>query len=203
MRINKIIINKNNILNETISDDTTKEKEESNENYYYVDIKGAVNNPNVYKVIDGSRIIDAINLAGGLTEYADTSILNLSKKINDQMFIYIYTKDEIKQFKENGETKTEIIKYIEKECNCPDPVINNACANDNSSSNNDSTSTKVSLNTANKEALMTLPGIGESKAQNIIDYRTANGLFNSIDDIKNVTGIGDSIFDQIKNFITL
>jgi competence protein ComEA len=189
------------VEDDKIEEQTAEEVEED----YYVDIKGAIANPNVYKVKKDSRIIDVIGLAGGLTNDADTSTLNLSKKVTDEMFIIIYTKSEIEKFKKNGTTTTEVIKYVEKECKCPDPIINDACINNGKEENTDSTNktNKISLNTATKEDLMTLPGIGESKALAIIEYKNNNGLFKNIEDIKNVTGIGDSVFDKIKNLIAL
>ena len=195
---NKDVVDDNILLSPVESDGGVKVED----NYYYVDIKGAVKTPNVYKVSTTLRVIDVINLAGGLTDQSDTSSLNLSKMVNDEMLIIIYTKDEISKFKESGVTTTEVIKYIEKECNCPDPVINEACPDANTSESSDNRS-KILINTANKDELMTLPGIGEAKANDIIDYRNNNGLFKNIDDLKNVTGVGDSIFDKIKDLITI
>jgi competence protein ComEA len=180
---------------------TVVEEIPKEESYYYVDIKGAVTNPNVYKVGVEDRIADVIKMAGGLTEQADTSTLNLSKKVIDEMFIVIYTKAEIAKFKEGNVVIQEVIKYIEKECTCPDPLINDACILNDSIE--DASTTMISLNNATKEELMSLPGIGEAKAQDIIDYRVSTGPFKTIDDIKQITGIGDSIFDQIKDYITL
>jgi len=128
--------------------------------------------------------------------------LNLSKKVTDEMVIIIYTKEEIKKFREGNVTIKEVIKYIGKDCECPDPNINGACIKDDEQQESNSLSL-ISINTATKEQLMTLTGIGESKAQSIIDYRTTNGLFKNITDLKNITGIGDSIFDKIKDYITL
>lgn len=178
-----------------IADTLTEEKQE--EIYYYVDLKGAVSNPNVYKVRTNDRIIDVINMAG-LLENADTSVLNLSKKVTDEMVIIIYTKDDIAKFKLQNEKPKEIIKYIELECKCPDPDINDACIN-----KEEEESILVSINNATKEELMTLPGIGETKALDIINYRNTNDGFKTLEDIKNVKGIGDSVFDKIKDFITL
>jgi competence protein ComEA len=193
---------------EVLSDEvtlTSKLEEGREEIYYYVDIKGAVANPNVYKVKPDARIIDVIGLAGGLTNDADTSVLNLSKKVNDEMFIIIYTKSEIENFKNKGITTNEVIKYIEKSCDCPDPTINDSCITDitEDDSEDEISATKIDLNNATKEELMILPGIGEAKALAIIEYRNTSGLFEKIEDVKNVTGIGDSIFDKIKDYITL
>lgn len=173
-----------------------------------VDIKGAVNNPGVYEVLENSRVSDAINVSGGLTKDADTSTINLSKIIFDEMVIIIYTKDEIAEMLK-GDTS---IKYIEKECICP-KLENDACIedkienvpNDNSnSSNNDSSpsNNKVSLNKASLDELMTLDGIGEKKAQAIIDYRNKNG-FKSIEEIMEVDGIGSATYEKIKDRLTL
>lgn len=194
--------NDDNEVKDIVKRDIVEEPVVPQKGNYYVDIKGAVVNPNVYSVVEGARVIDVIRLAGGLTKQADTSVLNLSKKVSDEMTIIIYTDDDMVKFKKQLKPQEEIIKYIEKECKCPDPDINDACT-DTEENNDDGDSTKVSLNNATKDELMTLSGIGEAKAQDIIDYRVSNGGFKTIDDIKNVTGIGDSIFAQIKDYITL
>ena len=107
------------------------------------------------------------------------------------MVIWVYTNDEIKEFKKSN-VKYE---YIYKECKCPD-VSTSACINDSQ------TSSKVNINTATLEELMTLTGIGESKAISIIEYREKTP-FKTIEEIKNVSGIGDSAFDKIKDHITV
>lgn len=162
----------------------------------YVDIKGAVNNPGVYEVDYGSRIIDAIITAGDLREDADTSVLNLSKKVEDEMYIIVYTKDEIMAYKDKMVPAKTIVKEIEKRIICPDEN-NDACLNQN---NTNSISSKININNASKEELENIPGIGESKANLIIEYRN-NNTFTSIDDIKNVKGIGDSLYEKIKDYI--
>lgn len=192
------------IVNTSETIEEVQEIESEEENYVYVDIKGAITKPSVYQMKEGSRVVDVIKQAGGLTTKADTSILNLSKKVSDEMVIIVYTKDEINDYKSNNKTKEEIIKYIEKDCICPDPNLNDACNNtDNLNDKNELSPNKISLNNATKEELMTLPGIGEAKAQDIIDYRISNNLFKDITELKNVSGIGDNTFDQIKNLITL
>lgn len=196
---------------------------------YYVDIKGEVLKPGVYEVSSNSRIIDVINKAGGLTKNADVSLLNLSKKVIDEMNIKIYSKTEVKAAKENLKKEPEvieIIKEIEKECICPDNniVCNDSNKNDilieednlnenissdidnsNKDINNDKSNNNASLiniNTATKEELMTIPNIGESKADKIIEYRNKN-RFEKVEDIQNVSGIGESIFEKIKTYITV
>lgn len=165
------------------------EVEEEKKNKIIVDIKGMVQNPGVYEVDSDARVNDVINLAGGLIDGADTSLINLAKIVSDEMTIIIYSNEEV------------LAKYKEEICLCECPEINNdACINNNQSTNNKE---KVNINTSTKEELMTISGIGESKADSIIEYRRINGNFNRVEDIKNVPGIGDSIFEQIKEYITV
>ena len=175
----------------------------------FVDVKGAVNSPGVYELDEGKRVIDAINLAGGLTDKADTININLSKKLTDEMYVIIYTKDEIYNYKQNNESVNDI-KCASMECVCPD-VSNDACINSASTGNSSSSSedgnkvtdddSKVSINSATKEELMKLEGIGEVKAEAIIKYRQENGSFKSVEELKNVSGIGDAVYDKIKDNI--
>ena len=178
-----------------------------------VDIKGFVKEPGVYEMNINDRIIDVIKKAGGLIENANTEYINLSKILTDEMIIIIYSNDEVKKFKE---TDKEII-YIEYECVCPDNK-NDACITKDDTVNtngvkekeesskeetNDNKDNLISINTGTLEELMTLSGIGESKAQSIIDYREKNGEFKKIEDIMNVSGIGESAYSKIKNNIKL
>ena len=167
-------------------------------NSIYVDIKGVVKNPGVYEINKDSRIIDVIKKAGDLRKDADTSVINLSKKVKDEMFIVIYTKEEIESYKEKMIPSTKIIKEVEEKIICPDND-NDACVS-KGSSNISNISEVININTASKEELMKLSGIGEGKAKQIIEYRNKNP-FNSIEDIKNVKGIGDSLYEKIKNNI--
>lgn len=185
---------------------TKEEKQEIST--VFVDVKGAVNAPGVYELDEGKRVMDAINLAGGLRDDADTININLSKKLTDEMYIVVYTKDEIYNYKKSNEESKEV-KCASFECICPD-INNNACITNNNDNKqkedkkeNQTINDKVSINSATKEELMTLTGIGEAKANAIISYRNENGLFKNIEDIKNVSGIGDSIFEKIKDNITL
>lgn len=171
-------------------------KKEEKEELLKVDIKGEIISPGIYELSSSSRVIDVINMAGGLTEEADTSVINLSKKISDEMVIIVYSKYQVEDFKN---TK-EIEKQVEEKCNKNEifSIENNACISTSSNEING----QININTASKEELMSLQGIGEAKANDIIKYREENGKFNSIDDIKKVTGIGDNLFASIKENIT-
>lgn len=175
-----------------------KEKEEvKEESKYKVDIKGQINNPGIYEVPISSRVIDVINLAGGLTVNADTSVINLSKKVIDEMVIIVYSKEEVTNFKKTKEIEQQVQEQcIQKDENS---LKNDACI----SSNKNTTTNKVSINNASTEELMTLPGIGESKAKDIIDYRTKNGPFKKLEDLKNIPGIGENVYNNLKENITL
>lgn len=166
--------------------------------YYQVDIKGAINKPGVYKVEENLRAIDVINQAGGLTKLADTSFVNLSKKITDEMVIVIYTKTEIANIKKTLEEKAAIAEELKNNKGNNDAIIIEPIKEEIPSTND-----KININLAASDKLMTLPGIGETKASAIIEYRTKNNGFKSIEEIKEVSGIGDSTFDQIKNLITV
>ena len=178
-----------------------KPEEEEQITYYQVDIKGEINNPGIYEVKEGSRVIDVIRLAGDLTSNADTSVLNLSKKVKDEMVIIVYSYDEVANFTETKEKE----KIEQEACIKQSELINGACIGDSSLTNqeeNSEPSIKISLNNATLEELMTLNGIGESKAKAIIAYRDTVGAFKSIEELKNVDGIGDTLFEQIKENIT-
>ena len=165
-------------------------------NTVFVDIKGAVKSPGVYEVNRESRIIDVIEKAGDLKKSADTSIINLSKKVKDEMYIIIYTKDEISSYKDKLLSSSEITNKIEEKIICPDSD-NDGCINKTSLS---SETGKVNINTATQSELTRLSGIGEGKAKKIIDYREKN-RFEKIEDIKNVSGIGNSLYEKIKDYI--
>lgn len=156
-------------------------EEEKNEIIIY--ITGEINKEGVYKLEEGSRIADAIELAGGLTDEADTKEINLAYIIEDGMKIKIPNKTE----------QQEKSEYITKESGIEVEVIENAKSN--------TTSNKVNINTATQEQLETLTGIGPSTANKIIEHRKKNGNFKKIEDIKNVSGIGESKYNKIKEQI--
>lgn len=166
-------------------EDNKKEKIEKNEvsDTVIVDIKGMVNSPGVYEVDSNLRVNDVIILAGGLKEGADTSKINLAKIVSDEMTIIIYSNEEILE------------KYKNDVCVCDCPEIkNDACINEEEDN-------LININTASIDEIMTIRGIGKSKAEAIIKYREDNGNFNSIEEVKNVSGIGESLFEKIKDYI--
>lgn len=186
-----------NVINSDLIEKNDEKLIDENINYdKKINIKGAVVNPGVYSFIEGERVIDAINKSGGLLENADTSVINLSKNLFDEMVIVIYTVDEVNEMRGNN----ILIQYVEKDCNCP-TLSNDACLSSDSVKEGDSS--KISINNATVEELTKLSGIGESKAKSIVEYRNEHGLFSSIDEILNVSGIGEALFEKIKDNITI
>ena len=184
------------IINKKETNKNQKEEKE-NEIMYKVDVKGEIISPGIYTLPATSRVIDAIEAAGGLTEQANTTVINLSKKISDEMVIIVYSNEEVANFTKTKEIEAE----VQKECQQKDEntLKNDACICEEEIKN----TVLISLNKATIEELITLPGIGESKAKDIIAYRSDNGLFKSIEEIKNIPGIGDSLFAKIKDYITI
>ncbi|MGN0736156.1 MAG: helix-hairpin-helix domain-containing protein [Anaerovoracaceae bacterium] len=139
----------------------------------YVDIDGEVKSPGVYKVSEGTRLFQVIEMAGGLTESASTEMLNRAEAVYDGQKITVMSK----------------AGYVSDE--------------GNTGSMSGISNGKVNINMADSVTLQTIPGIGPSKAERIIEYRETNGRFTKTEDIKNVTGIGDKTYDSIKNYITV
>lgn len=198
---------------ELVIKDNLDEKEEEIKDIeviesFYVDIKGAVFHPGVYEVVSGQKVIDVVNLAGGFTDEADTSLINLAKEVSSEMVIIIYTVDEVKE----ALAGNDIFKIVDNSCVCPD-IKNDACiytdvtsnTGENGTNSNSGTSYagKVNLNTATAEELESLPGIGASKAQAIIKYREEVGAFSKIEDLMEVTGIGEALYEKVKEYITV
>ena len=176
-----------------LSDDEEKEEiiTEAVETIF-IDIKGEVENPGVYEMQLGDRVIDAVQMAGGFTDEATTDNVNLSKKLKDESVIIIpsYLKDY-----ENVAIKNDY------EIDINDDIVQSE--KNESDEKIESSSSLVNINTASVVELMSLDGIGESKAKAIIEYRDINGDFENILDIKNVSGIGESIYEKIKDYITV
>ncbi len=198
--------------------DSIDELTEEEKKKLHVDIKGYVKKPGVYEVEEGAIVNDIINLAGGVKSGGSTENINLSKKIVDESMIIISSKAELKKVttcintdSSSTETKTETSESTVNNNAVStgfanqtesDYLIDNNSSSSSSNNSQDSSNTKISINTASKEELMTLSGIGEKTAEKIIAYR-ATQKFNVIEDLKNVSGIGDSLFEKIKDFITV
>ena len=195
---------KDNVAQAQVEESLEKKNDSDEITKVKVDIKGAVKKPGVYSVDSNKRVIDVIKLSGGLKSNANTNYINLSAKVKDEMVIWIYTSSEIKKMKLESSSS----EYMIKSCNCP-VVDNTACiSNSNSNkkgntSNSNNSNNIVNINTASIEELITLDGIGESKAKSIIDYRNKNGNFSKVEDIMNVSGIGESAYNKIKDHITV
>lgn len=156
-----------NISNETNNKD--EKAENRHDEKIFVDVKGAVKHPGVFETTKDKRVKDLIEEAGGLLDDADTSTLNLSQKVKDQMIIYVL---------KHGEKPKQI-------------------SDSSSSSNTD----VININTANKEQLMKISGVGKTKAEAIIAHREKNGDFKKKEDITKVHGIGKATFEKIKDKI--
>jgi len=197
LNINNKTKSENKIVLEEL-DNIEKDDKNIETDFYFVDVKGCVNSPGVYPLEKGKRVVDALSVAGGLTDDADTSLLNLSMLLTDQMVIKVYSKSDTNNI---SEVKEHEVAESKK---CDGIIVNDACQKiESSSKTKEKYNTKININTSSKEELMTLSKIGQVKALAIIEYRNNNGNFKSIDEIKNVKGIGDSLFNAIKNNITI
>ena len=197
-----------NILKDEVIDDVEEKIEEGTENVedfenevindnekIYVYITGEVNNPGIVVLPIGSRIVDAIDCAGGITQKADIMKVNLVYMLQDGMKVNIPSSIELK----NNPNFEYITMSSGDEKN--DSNIKNATTVDTKSESAFKVS-NVNINTATQTELETLPGIGPSLALKIINYRKENGKFNNIEDVQNVSGIGESKFNKIKEYIT-
>ncbi len=154
------------------------QKDNTKETKIFIDIKGAVKHPNVYEMASSNRVIDALNKAEVLKD-ADLSQLNLSEKLVDQKLIYVPKKGE-NSMKINSQQST---------LNSSDVKIN--------------TNQPLNLNSATEEQLKNIPGIGPSKAKEILNYREQNHGFNSIDDLMKIKGFGKKTFEKLKEHFTI
>ena len=153
-----------------------EEKEESPEqDLITVDVKGAVKSPGIYDLPVGSRVHDAVQKAGGLTDEADSKSLNLAQKISDEALVYVPTKGE-------------------------EAASQQATSGTSPSTSKDK---KVNLNKASLEELKQVKGLGGKRAQDIIDHREANGKFKSVDELKKVSGIGAKTIEKLKDYVTV
>ena len=153
-----------------------EEKEEALEqDQITVDVKGAVKSPGIYDLPVGSRVHDAVQKAGGLTEEADSKSLNLAQKVSDEALVYVPTKGE-------------------------EAASQQAASGTASSTSKEK---KVNLNKASLEELKQVKGLGGKRAQDIIDHREANGKFKSVDELKKVSGIGAKTIEKLKDYVTV
>ena len=175
---------------ETENDGQNEDTEEStskeifDDDYIYVHICGAVSKPGVYRLISTARVVDAIDMAGGLTSKADSTAINQAMILKDSEQIYIPKKGE------KLASREEISSKLGEESGVEGDKPKN-------------TQGKVNINQASKSELITLPGIGEAKADMIIQYRNKNGSFSKIKDIMNITGIKEGLFNKISEYITV
>ncbi len=165
-------------------------QEEQTEEIYsddviFVHVSGAVNNEGIVELKVDSRVSDAIEKAGGVKEDAYTEEINLAYKLEDGMKIHIPTRQEKQQ-----STNTQVI-------------ITSSGVVENEEQKQETKQKKININTATQTELETLSGIGSSTANKIITYRKEKGSFKKIEDIKNVSGIGEAKFNKIKDYITV
>ena len=176
-----------NIENEILVNNVITNENNTNDDIVIIHITGSVKNPGIVKLKEGSRIEDAIESAGGLTENADITKVNLAYVVEDG------TKIKIPSASEEDIGDEDIIDRKSGD---------NIIIEENTVSSNNSTQT-ININKATEKEFETLPGIGPSLASKIIEYRNQNGKFESIEDIKNVNGIGDNKYEKIKDLITV
>ena len=193
-----IIYTEENVT-ENIAEDLEESEENTKEeiNKIIVHVSGAVNKEGIVELEENSRISDAINKAEGLKENADTQNINLAFKLEDGMKIYIPTIGEKIEENEQNQNKNmidETSKYVTSSSG----VIQGELTNEQSEEKQNE---KININTATQTELETLPGIGPSTSLKIVNYREENGKFKAIEDIKEVSGIGDAKYENIKDLI--
>lgn len=180
---------------DALADNTEKTEniETDDSQSFVVYVSGYVNNPGVYELSAGSRVIDAIDAAGGYSKEAYDNYLNLASLIADGQMIYVPSEEEV----ESGSIERGVASGADGS-GAGGVTGGNGGGNGGNSSDS---GTLVNINQASKEELMTLPGIGESKADKIIAYREANGRFNSPEGIMEISGIKDGLYNKIKDKI--
>ncbi|MBQ8164731.1 MAG: ComEA family DNA-binding protein [Clostridia bacterium] len=179
------------VSDSTASDTMSTSSPYNSADHLTVYVVGCVTNPSVVTVPKGSIIQDAVTAAGGFTENADLTRINLAYPLSDNMMIKIPSVTDSAE-KLNQDENGWFVTTVPAQTS----------SSENSTSDTDIETITVNINTADIKELCILPGIGESTAQKIIDYREKNGPYEHIEDIMNVTGIKQSRFDSIKDFIT-
>ena len=177
--------------------------EEVQESLLTVHVCGAVRREGVYSLPAGSRIRDAVDAAGGFSGDADRSYLNLAMKIEDAWQIRVPTKEEAEALRlEQGRSGAgTAVPGAAPGLSGTSGLQGAGTAKDEAGTGNQEE--KINLNTASKEQLMKIPGVGEAKAQRIIEYREQNGRFEAIEDLMKVPGIKDASFQKMKDYITI
>lgn len=169
--------------NEQLNNEEMAERITQSASVVMVDVKGAVKHPGMYQLTDEERVMDAVILAGGYLENADTRLINHAQRLQDEMIIYIPKIGEVVEALAEG-TGTTVV----------------ASTNDAASDGKDG---KVNINKADEALLTSLPGIGPAKAQAILAYRQEIGQFKKIEDLKEVSGIGEKTFEQLKDLVSV
>ena len=163
------------VSKDSVSENEVKKEEPVEQDLITVDVKGAVKAPGIYDLPVGSRVNDAVQKAGGLTEQADSKSLNLAQKVSDEALVYVPTKGEESASQQAG----------------------------SGAPSSTSKEKKVNLNKASLEELKQVKGLGGKRAQDIIDHREANGKFKSVDELKKVSGIGAKTIEKLKDYVTV
>jgi len=171
-----------------INEDADKKEKDGKITVY---ISGAVQKPGIVTINSNKRLFDAVQMLGGTTEKADLNRVNMASKLEDEKHYIVPRIGEVIDVKDEGSASAD------------NKVENNIGAGTNNGESESNSYGIVNINTAELKDLDTLPGIGEVTANKIIQYREANGKFNSIEDIKNVNGIGDKKYDNIKEMISV
>ena len=188
-------------VKEPVSDEPSGEKSVKEQpSPIRVYVCGAVRTPDVYVLENDDRVIDAVEAAGGFTADAGYEYLNLALKLSDGQKVYVPTQNEIEEALAAEDRAVTAVVNITRNAPGIDST-GDAESNANSDSSNGNTGGKVNINRADKQTLMTLPGIGESKAEKIIAYREENGSFSCIEDIMLVGGIKEGLFNKVKDGI--
>ncbi len=161
-----------------------KGMEAKSQEQLYCYVCGAVKKPGVYAFSEGARLNEVINLAGGFTQDAAENYLNLALQVSDEEKVYIPTKKEIQRQGNQVDTGLDLQENtLQKE--------------------NSSVEDKLNINTADIDKLTSLPGIGTNKAEKIVAYREEHGAFQGIEEIKNVEGIKEGVFQKVKDLISI
>ncbi|MFS9228062.1 helix-hairpin-helix domain-containing protein [Streptococcus gordonii] len=166
-------------MNEKSNKSNEISQTETEDQLVTVDVKGAVKKPGVYQLQSNSRVHDALEKAGGLTDEADLKSVNQAQKLSDEAVVYVAKV---------GENAVDVTASAPASA---------------TSGTNQTKSALVNLNTATEADFQTISGIGQKRAQDIIAYREANGRFKSVDDLKNVSGIGAKTLEKLKEYVTV